>query len=192
MPAIIHVVCSNCDGRGSDPAALIISIVAAVGTVLLAIFGIPALLAARKANALRGYLDFFREYRRYEPDRRYVLRELRHHDARLGISELPDEAREPAVNVCHYLDHLGFLVHRKMIDLDAVAGLMGPSVLVCWKALAPYIERERERRRVPDYARYFEDLVAKVYATPIKALYRELERVPVTAELPGAVLPGGS
>ena len=185
-----HLVCSNCGGGASDPAALVISIVAAVGTVLLAIFGIPALLAARKANALRGYLDFFREYRRYEPDRRYVLRDLRHHKSSLGISELPEEARKPVVNVCHYLDHLGFLVHRKMIDLDAVAGLMGHSVLVCWDALEPYIERERERRPTPDYARYFEDLVARVYATPIQALYRELERVPVNAKLPSAVLPG--
>lgn len=148
-------------------------------------------MAARKANALRGYLDFFREYRQYEPDRRYVLRDLRHHNSSLGISELPDEARVPVVSVCHYLDHLGFLVHRKMIDLDAVARLMGYSVLVCWTALAPYIERERERRPSPDYARYFEYLVARVYATPIRAIYRELEQVPVNAELPCAVLPGG-
>lgn len=188
---MIHLVCSNCGSGRSDTVALVASIVAAVGAALLAIFGIPALLAARKANVLRGYLDFFREYRRYEPDRRYVLRELRHHQPSHGISELPAEAREPVVNVCHYLDHLGFLVHRKMIDLDAVARLMGYSVLVCWTALAPYIARERERRPSPDYARYFEYLVARVYATPIRALYRELEQVPVNAELPCAVLPGG-
>lgn len=191
MPTTFHLVCSNCGTGGSDPATLVVSIVAAVATVLLAIFGIPALRAARKANALPGYLDFFREYRRYEPDRRYVLRDLRYLDSSLGISQLPAGAREHVVNVCHYLDHLGFLVQRKMVDLEAVAGLMGHSVLVCWVALAPYIKCERERRST-DYARYFEDLVARVYETPIRALYRNLEPVPVNAKLPHAVVPDES
>jgi hypothetical protein len=122
------------------------------------------LAEARKANALPGYLEFFREYRQYEPDRRYVVLHLRDHPRERGVSGLPREARNHVVNVCHYLDDLGFLVQRGMVDLDAVVGLMGHSVLVSWGALRPYIYKERELRSSTS-AQYYEHLVAEATRT---------------------------
>lgn len=142
----------------------------------------------RKANALPGYLDFFREYRLCEPDRRYVLLRLRNHERQRGISGLPEKAHGHAVNVCHYLDHLGFLVANQIIELDAVDRLMGRSVLVCWQALAPYIERER-KVRASDYAGYFEQLAAQLLDRQGHEDEKPLQRVPADAALPIAVQP---
>ena len=179
------IACSNCGG-GSNAAATWAAVGAAVFAAVTAFLTRRVAIAASETatatstaaaaaadeNRPAGYLDFFREYRQYEPDRRYVLRRLRDHDPDLGISELPDEARKHVVNVCHYLDHLGFLVDQRMIDLEAVDRLMGNSVLACGRELEPYIERERRRRaerRRPgepptpeDYAPYFDRLVEQL------------------------------
>jgi hypothetical protein len=69
----INLICSHCRTGGSDTAALDIAIASAIAAFLLAVYAARGLREARKANALPGYLDFFREYRQYEPDRRYVL-----------------------------------------------------------------------------------------------------------------------
>src|SRR5205807_571608 len=86
---------------GTIDASLVVAIAAAAAAFVSAFVAGRALREARKANALPALIDFVREYRRYEPDRRYVLRDLRQqHDPHLGISDLPDVAREHVVHVC--------------------------------------------------------------------------------------------
>jgi hypothetical protein len=178
-------------------ASLVVAIVAAAAAIVAAVAAGGLAWYTRKGIALPGYLEFFQEYRQYEPDRRYVILDLCEHDKRLGVAGLPAEARKHVVNVCHYLDHLGFLVHRRMISLDAVERLMGDSVLVTWGALRPYIGCERAERDRP-YAAYYEDLVAKVYARKNRARWRlgkgfheryarKLWKLPPDAKLPKVV-----
>jgi hypothetical protein len=189
-PTTINLICSHCGSNGgSDTASLVASGLLFFATALLALYAARALVQARKANTLSGYLEFFKEYRQYEPDRRYVLLHLRDHDKNLGVSGLPGHARSHVVNVCHYLDHLGFLVWRGMIDLDAVHDLMGHSILVTWRALAPYIKHEREERH-RDYAQYYEHLAAEVYTRRSRVrrrFHRKLRTVPPNARLPEVI-----
>ena len=165
------LLCFNC---GSDNLTGIATVAIAAVTFLLVVATLVAAVASLRANRLRGYLEFFREYRKYEPDRRFVLRRLKYLDHHLGISELPDDARSQVVSVCHYLDHLGFLVDRRVIDLKDVDRLMGTSVLYCWEELEPFIVEERRsraaRRRpgepsgVDDYAPYLDQPVERLRA----------------------------
>ena len=167
-------------------ASLIVSVIAAGVSTASASFTFANLREARKANA-KALVDFIREYRDYEPDRRVVIRELRKQDPQLGTSELPDGIREEVNHVCHYLDHLGFLVAKGVVAAEDVAGLMGHSILVTWGALRPYIVVERQRRD-RDYAPYLEHLAEAMYAAPIEALHRRLQHISPTAKLPSPVV----
>src|SRR5262245_27543784 len=136
-------------------ASLVISVGALGLAGASAFYADRTLREARKANALPTLLEFVQEYRRYEADRRYLLRDLRNeHDPKVGISGLPNDARERVVRVQHYLDQLGLLVDQQLVDAGAVAGFMGESVLRSWQALSPYITAERDIRG-EDYAEYF-------------------------------------
>ena len=163
--------------------ALVVAIVAGIAAIASAVWAWQSVREARRANAVPALIDFFREYRSYEPSRRYVLRDLKKHDSELGVSELPGEARGHVVAVCHYLDQLGLLVERHMVDPEAVAGLMGDSILFCWQALEPYLRQERAARG-RDYAAYFEALVESVWAIGPSAARRRLRRLPPNAEFP--------
>lgn len=161
--------------------ALVVAIVAGVAAVASAVWAWQSVREARRANTVPALVDFFREYRSYEPSRRYVLRDLKSLDPQLGVSELPDEARGHVVTVCHYLDQLGLLVDRRLVEAEAVAGLMGDSILLCWQSLAPYIRQERATRG-RDYAAYFEALVESVWAIGPSAARRRLRRLPPSAQ----------
>lgn len=167
-------------------ASLIVSIVALGVSTASASFTFANLREARKANA-KALVDFMREYRDYEPDRRLLIRELRKHPSRLGTSELPDCIREEVNHVCHYLDHLGFLVAKGVVKPEDVAGLMGHSILVTWGVLRPYIMVERQKRD-RDYAPYLEHLSEAMYAAPINAIHRRLQHLSPTAKLPAPII----
>lgn len=161
--------------------SVLISVAAAVAAVGSAIYAGRTLREARKANKIPALLDFLREYRSYEPDRRYVFRTLDEEcEPGAGISTLPDDARRHVTRVAHYLDQLGFLVDQRLIDPHAVAGFMGPSVLRSWEVLAPYIRQERAARGSPAYSRYFEDLAARVLAIDPESVVATLRTMPST------------
>lgn len=168
-------------------ASLVVSIVAAGIAGGSAVFAFRSEREARRSNDI-GVLEFLREYRESEASRRYVFRELANgNDPSLGISGLPDDAREHVVAVCHYLDHLGFLVDRGIVSGPSVAGLLGESVLRSWEELAPSIKAERQAR-AGDYAEYFEDLAAAVLDTDPRAVRKHLRSVPSDAVLPRAIV----
>ena len=68
--------------------------------------------------------------------------------------------------VAHYLNQLGFLVELNVVDAEHVAAIMGPSVLLLWEKLEPYIAAERHKRvgqgRDGGYAEFFERLAEKL------------------------------
>jgi hypothetical protein len=165
-----------------------VSIAVSIGAVVVA--GMSAVYAGqtaretRKMNAVPALLDFLREYRRYEAERRYVLRDLQGEcEPRLGITDLPDATRWRVLIVCHYLDQLGLLVDQGLVRPEAVAGFMGESVLRNWRALEPYIETERALRN-EDYAKYFESLVVRVLQIGPKTARNRLQSVPPDAHFP--------
>lgn len=163
-------------------ASLIVSIFAAVIAGASAALAFRSEREARRANDI-AVLDFLREYRTAEPSRRYVFRELaREQPTHVRIADLPAEPREHALTVCHYLDHLGFLVDRGIVDQEGVAGLLGESVLRAWEVLAPYIRSERDARGT-DYAAYFEDLAGRIRRLDPPSKRKQLLRIPIDVEL---------
>jgi hypothetical protein len=177
---------------GYNPLVMDVSIAVSVGAIIVAavsaVYAGQTVRETRKANAVPALLDFLREYRRYESERRYVLRELSDEcDPRLGVTGLPDSARKQVLAVCHYLDQLGLLVDQGLVNPEAVTGFMGESVLRNWRARAPYIDTERKLRN-EDYAKYFESLVARVLAIGPRVARKRLQSVPADAHLPAPLL----
>ena len=94
---------------------------------------------------------------------------------------MPDDARGHVGTVCNYLEQLGLLLDRRLVEPEAVAGLMGESILRCWQELAPCIRQERAARG-GDYAPYFEALVEAVWAIGPSVARRRLRRLPPGAQ----------
>jgi hypothetical protein len=175
--------------------AIVLSAVASLGAAAAAIAAWRAVSQARrlqkeatKANEIPALLDFVREYRRYERARRYILRKLRKQHPTIRVADLPRKPREHSLAVCHYLDHLGFLVNQGLVDPIAVAGFMGDSMLRCWDELWPYIEAERKARDGP-YAQYFEDLAVHVKAIGTPEAHKGLRRFSASEDPPSPVHP---
>jgi hypothetical protein len=163
-------------------ASLIVSILAALVAGVSAAFAFRSERESRRANDI-AVLEFLREYREAERSRRYVFRELAtEHPSPVRIADLPDKPRDHALTVCHYLDHLGFLVDHRIVDQEGVAGLMGESILRAWEVLAPYIGSEREARGT-DYAAYFEDLAERIRRLDPPTERKRLLRMPAGFKL---------
>jgi hypothetical protein len=130
---------------------------------------------AKVANGVAVLADFLREFRNMEPARRLIIRELPKVPV-APLAELDDEFRVPATQVCFYLDALGLLVRRGLVDKDPVYSILGKPIERSWERLAPFIEAERARRDEKRYMRGFEDLAAGArefdYDTDIECLRR--------------------
>jgi hypothetical protein len=101
-------------------------------------------------------LDFLREYRGLRRSRRFVITSLHAFDPTDGVSNLPDNAREPVEEVIHYLEHLCLLINSRLISAKTVDRYMGGSVRRCWEQLEPFVSGERRHRGDQLYARYLE------------------------------------
>lgn len=127
---------------------------------------------AKKSNALPAAIDLFREYRGIDMERtrRLLADELPGLDPTDGMKGLPEDVAVAAAQVSHYLDNLGLLVARGLVDPQIAAGFLGENILRTWQDLSPFIFRERELRSQPNYQPYFEHLVATVEELePIRA-----------------------
>jgi hypothetical protein len=200
-----HLVSPEADQRIGDPslaavrqqvkrcrfvhmdASLVVSVMAVTVAVASGVVALLSQREARKSNDL-AILEALREYREIEASRRFVFRELaQRNNPALGITRLDEESRKHVVAVCHYLDHLGFLVDSSVVKREAIAGLLGESVLRCWKDLRPFIEAER-RERDGEYAQYFENLAAEVLEADPKKVRSHLRRMSREAALPPTLL----
>lgn len=146
--------------------ALAIAILALVVAIVSAAISARELREARKANAFPAAIDLFREFRdpAFVADRRLLLQELENCDPELGMSGLPDGINQAAFRVSHYLDNVGVLVAHKLIAPEIAVSFLGASALNLWRALEPFIRRERVLRSYDDYQMHFEHLAAAVDA----------------------------
>ena len=166
---------------------IVAGFVVSVASVLIAgsaaVFAYRQVAAARVANSLPVVLGLLGEFQETRAERYFVVSDLAaRYPAELGIWGLPDEAREKVLRILHYMDHLGLLVDRKLADDKAIAGFIGGAVISLWKALAPYVEAEREKRRQDrdqvdaDYQEYFEDLAARMVKLDPREIRSHLQR----------------
>ena len=139
------------------------AIAAIVISAVVLLVAAAALYQAAKANRFPAAVELFGEYRSYEMvnARRVLFQKLSDQNPNLGISHLPPEVREAAERVGFYLDNVGALVAHKLVSRKLVAGFLGVSAQNQWKALMPYVNRERLNRDSV-YLNYFEYLAAEM------------------------------
>lgn len=139
----------------------LIALVSALVASLSAYYSHQAVKQARISNGVAVLAHFLREFRELEPERRYVLRELKKFEssaATTGLSDLPEEARTSATRVAYYLDGLGLLVSNELVDEKQITTFLGGAIERQWQALRPFIEAERRARPEPSFQRSFEHL----------------------------------
>ncbi len=141
-------------------AALIVALIALVVAAISAFISARQLREAMRANAFPAVVDLFREYRSAEmvAARRLLSSKLPELEPVEGIQGLPDEVASAAIKVGNYLDNLGVLIARRLLDPEVAAGFLGDSALRLWRELSPFIQRERELRSPAAYQEYFEHL----------------------------------
>jgi hypothetical protein len=152
-----------------------VAIAAIVISVLALLVATAVLYQATRANRLPAAVDLFREYR--SPDmvqaRRVLFQKLADENPNLGISHLPPDVRAAAERVGFYLDNVGALVAHRLVHRKLVAGFLGVSAQSQWKALLPYVNRERLNRDTV-YLNYFEYLAAQMEKIEIEPGIRNL------------------
>ena len=170
---------------------MIVAVVSALVTVSLALYARATLretrrankkviVEARIANSLPTVSTYLRQFREMHSARSYIVDVdgLRRDFSRgVALSDLPEDVKVRVLTVCHYLDNLGVLVARQLVDPETIAGFIGDSIIALWIALAPFIKKEREKRR-EDYQMYFEDLAATMVAIGPAVARAGLKRFP--------------
>jgi hypothetical protein len=83
-----------------------------------------------------------------------------------GFESLPGEFREQAYKACYFFDYLGILAMYKIITEEMVVDWVGTRLIQTWATMRPYIEAEREHRRItyppevpPGFLLHFQHLV---------------------------------
>ena len=164
-------------------ASLGISIGAAVFAGFSALFAWRQVGEAGRLNALPVLVDLLQEFRGLDPERRFIFQTLPSYSPSLGISRLPDDARENVLRVYRFMEQFGLLVREGVVRPEVASGFMRMPILRTWAALKPYIEAERVARREP-FGEFSEDLAARVLEVDWPSLLKHLRSVPPDAELP--------
>lgn len=104
-------------------------------------------LLSKRANHLPAYLHLLSEFRsrEFNDHYRYVCEKLAvEHDAKLGISGLPDDAREAIYDIAYYYQTFALLILTRIVDEDVIMAFFHWRIVRVWEAIAPYVVRERE------------------------------------------------
>ncbi len=152
-------------------ASLFLSVLAFITSTLLLM---RQTVFMRHANEMPVTVDLYQELRsaEFQSAQDYVLQSLPKHDQSLGFSNLPDEARISAYRVAAFYTSLGALVALKVVDERFVVSILSKSVFNrVWKALYPYIVREREILDGTDFLAFYEDLKCRVDDYPLAKSY---------------------
>jgi hypothetical protein len=125
-------------------AALIISVLAVAAGAMI---GIRQTASARHANHIAVLVDLMNEFRtrQFNQDHDYICERLAtEHDPQLGISGLPENAGDAFYSVTYFYQILGVLVVLKILDRDDIITIYQRRLIILWKAVQPYVIRERE------------------------------------------------
>jgi hypothetical protein len=143
-------------------ASLLLSLIAvATSTILL----VRQTVFMRHANEIPVSVDLYQEFRsaEFQTAEEYVLKALSvSHDPSIGLSKLPNEARNPSYRVAAFYSSLGALVALGLVDERFAVSLLGDAAERDWRTLEPYIFRERELCGDNYVFAFYEDLVCRV------------------------------
>ncbi len=124
-------------------AALVLSALALGTSTWLAV---RQALQQKRSRHLPAYLGLLSEFRSREFNDHYlyVCEKLAQHDPSLGISRLPDEARDAVYDIAYYYQIFASLIRTGIVDEDASLAFIHGRVISVWDAISPYVIRERE------------------------------------------------
>jgi hypothetical protein len=142
-------------------ASFIVSLFALAGSLGI---GIRQLRMSRGASHLSLSMSFLNQYfdGGFADSERFVHAELAiFDDGERTIATLPGSARLHATKVAGLYQMLGHLSVCKVIDGNTFRYMLGINVVRSWKALSPFILRERSADPGGVGYRFFEDLAAR-------------------------------
>ncbi|MFJ3673366.1 hypothetical protein ACIPSE_43625 [Streptomyces sp. NPDC090106] len=123
--------------------AITVSVAALVASLW---FGARQVRTARHANHLPALMDLLSEFRsvRLHDQYQYVCTRLvQEHDPDAGLRGLPHEVREIVYNVAYFFQTLASLYAMGIIDESTATLMVRRRAATVWKALRPFVERER-------------------------------------------------
>lgn len=115
------------------------------------------------------------EFRRNEQD---LWARLRDCDASSGVTGLPDDIRDRALEIALFYQHLAYLVAFKIVDHDLAVLPVHNRLRKSWNALQPFVLAERSLGggSFSDYLAEFQFLATSVDEKKIQALSRSIGR----------------
>ncbi|MCA1606660.1 MAG: hypothetical protein LC775_14595 [Acidobacteria bacterium] len=153
---------SNLLGVGSLAIALV--------AVVVAIWQVRAsAAAAERSNSLPVASATFNEFRsqEFQAHLRKVWNEAPKEAPEDGFQSLPEHWRDSAYEVAYFFEYLGILVAYELVPKDLVVDFSANLVVRSWRALAPFIKKERLHRQKaiisgfsPGFVTHFEHLAA--------------------------------
>ncbi|MFK4227619.1 hypothetical protein [Streptomyces sp. NPDC019890] len=157
--------------------AIILSVVALASSTYLAFY---QTVLMRRANYLPVYVDLLTAFRssEFHEQYRFVTEILPvEHDAQLGFSGLPDDAKKAAYNIAYYYQNFAVLRLIGIIDEEVIA-LLHLRIVKVWQSLEPFVRREREimgTTGIP-FMRVLEDFAADAEEFAIGSVVTLLQR----------------
>ncbi|MFF4782680.1 hypothetical protein ACFY3E_15460 [Streptomyces griseorubiginosus] len=131
--------------------ALLISICAVAASL---IFGTRQLAIARHANYIPALLDLLAEFRKVEFHEQYnfVCSRLREeYSPELGLSGLPSEVKQSVYSVAYFFQTLAGMYALGIIGEDVAMFMVRGRVNTVWRAIEPFVVKERESPVVDDH-----------------------------------------
>jgi hypothetical protein len=162
--------------RGSMLWNVIAIVLSALALASSTIIAVRQSALMHRSNHIPTYVDMAGEFRSLEFNNHYRFiteRLAAEYDPQLGISGLPDDAREAIYNVAGLFQSIASL--RLLGILDERATVMFQVRIVrAWSALAPFVERERELQGTPNRYlwRVLEEFAADIKLLPDDAVNR--------------------
>ncbi|WP_406157940.1 hypothetical protein OG806_19760 [Streptomyces sp. NBC_00882] len=130
--------------------ALFISICAVAISV---IFGMRQLAIARHANYIPALLDLLSEFRKVEFHEQYnfvCVRLREEYSPELGLSGLPLEVKEIVYSVLYFFQTIAKLYALEVLSEEVAMGMVRGRVVTMWRAIEPYVIKERGSPLVDD------------------------------------------
>lgn len=82
-------------------------------------------------------------------------------DKYAASKETNPETSEYPGEVTAFFEQVGFLVHKKFVDLDVIDDRLGSYIISNWKKLAPWIMALRKEKTDETYGEHFQSLYEK-------------------------------
>jgi hypothetical protein len=139
----------------ADTAQIVAAVAAVIQTVIVAVaaaYGLVQLSEAKRSRRMSAVMPIFERLHDAEATERRRLLYQEIAPAFPNLSPAQESIIQEVISDFHFV---GYLVEKRLIEFHLVADLYYGTVVRCWQACEPYVQRDRQRRGTR-YAAYFE------------------------------------